>query len=300
MGKWDDAINNSVNAYVYAYSYFLDIVTDGQWDALILDDYELIMPLPYKVKYGFKYIYQPPFNQQLGIFYKSKCSNFDIFEFLHALPKNVKFLELNFNKFLFGRIPEQFVSATNNNFELEVTDNYERIYQNYSTNLKRNLKKAVGFGLKEINYVKPEELVQLFSLNKGSQLKVYKDSDYQKLIKLTYLLMHKGKAEIKGVINEMNTIIAAALFVRSNNRKIFLFSGLSEEGKEKSAMPFLIDNYIKSDQFGHYILDFEGSNDENLARFYKSFGSSKFQYQRVLIDNLPFPIKQLKKLKANN
>lgn len=292
--KWDNAINLSVNAYVYAYSYFLDIVTDNQWDALIIDDYQMVMPLPYRLKFGIKYVYQPKFNQQLGIFYQKNFSNFDIFELLRSIPKNIRFLELNFNKYLFDRIPEKYIAANNINYELEVFDDYTRVYSNYSTNLKRNLKKAESNNLKEINYVSPDELIQLFSTNKGSDLKIYTPDDYLKLKKLIFMLMHKGKAEIKGVTNEMNTVIAAALFVRSNGRKIFLFSGLSEEGKEKGAMPFLIDYQLKTSNENHYILDFEGSNNPDLARFYAGFGATSFQYQRVLINNLPQPLKILK------
>ena len=287
--KWDDAIDASLNPYVYAYSYFLDITTGNQWDALIKDDYEMVMPLPYSKKFGIKYVHQPPFNQQLGIFYKQNCSNFDIFEFIRAIPKKFKLVELNFNKYLTDRIPEKFVAATNKNFELEVMDDYAKIYAGYSTNLKRNLKKAEKNNLKEINFVKPEQLVNLFLNNKGKEIKSYKPKEYQKLIRLSYMLMHKGKAEIRGVINEMNTVLAAALFVRSNGRIIFLFSGLSAEGKEKGAMPFLIDFQLKTRPDSPYILDFEGSNDPNLARFYAGFGAQEFHYQRLEINHLnPF------------
>jgi len=294
--KWDAAIEASLNPYIYAYSYFLDIVTANQWDALIKDDYDMVMPLPFSKKFGIKYIHQPPFNQQLGIFYKKNCSNFDIFEFIRAVPKKYRLVEINFNKFLTGRIPEKYVVATNNNFELQVMDDYSKTYAGYSTNLKRNLKKAEKHNLKEINFVKPEELVNLFLENKGKEIKTYKPKEYQKLIRLSYMLMHKGKAEIRGVINETNTVIAAALFVRSNGRIIFLFSGLSAEGKEKGAMPFLIDYQIKTRQDSHYILDFEGSNDKNLARFYAGFGASEFHYQRLEINRLNPLIKIAKKI----
>ena len=120
--KWDDAIDASLNPYIYAYSYFLDITTGNQWDALIKDDYEMVMPLPFSKKFGIRYIHQPPFNQQLGIFYKQSCSNFDIFEFIRAIPKKFRLTELNFNKYLTDRIPEKFVAVTNKNYELEVID----------------------------------------------------------------------------------------------------------------------------------------------------------------------------------
>lgn len=292
--KWDFAIDLSINGYIYANSYFLDVVAENQWDALVMDDYDIVMPLPYRVKYGIKYVYHPMFNQQLGLFYSKNCADTTIRDFMEAIPSEIKFFELNFNKYLLDRVSQSFIAATNANFELELMGDYDKIHQNYSSNLKRNLKKATNFGLKLVNNVRPEDLVQLFKNNKGSQLKVYQDSDYQRFIKLAYLLLHHGKAIISGVINENNTIIAAALFVKSHGRTIFLFSGLSIEGKEKSAMPFLIDKEIQFGTNFKNILDFEGSNNSDLARFYASFGAKQYYYQRVMFNKLPFPLKQIK------
>jgi hypothetical protein len=52
-------------------------------------------------------------------------------------------------------------------------------------------------------------------------------------------------------------------------------------------MPFLIDHYIQTHAGQHLTFDFDGSNDPDLARFYKSFGSKECWYQRVEIDRLP-------------
>ena len=65
--QWDMCISSAVNSEIYAYSWFLDCVSP-QWSALILNDYEAVMPLPIKSKYGIRYIVQPPFCQKLGIF----------------------------------------------------------------------------------------------------------------------------------------------------------------------------------------------------------------------------------------
>ncbi|MBN2747387.1 MAG: hypothetical protein JXR34_11735 [Bacteroidales bacterium] len=294
--KWDSAVNNSINSYIYAYSFYLDIVADGQWDALIMDDYQMILPLPYRIKYGVKYLFQPPFTQQLGIFYRKTCSNFDVFEFFRAIPKSFRFAEMNFNKFMLGRIPPKYLSKVNQNFELEIAADYERLYQNYSTNLKRNLKKAKESNLREVNYVEPDEIIRLFQENKGAELKSFNMQDYQRLKKLLYMLMHKGKAELRGMINERNDIVAGAVFLQSNGRRIFLFSGLSAEGKEKGAMPLLIDSQINKFAGEQIIFDFEGSNDENLARFYAGFGALNFQYPSIRMNRLPFPLNYFKGL----
>ena len=76
---------------------------------------------------------------------------------------------------------------------------------------------------------------------------------------------------------------------------IFIFSGANEEAKEKGAMFFLLDSFIKENAQKNITLDFEGSNDENLARFYKGFGSKECVYLHLRRNRLPFFIKWLKK-----
>jgi hypothetical protein len=55
LNKYDACINNAINSRIYGYSWYLDIVADN-WDVLVLNDYEALMPLPWRQKYFIKYI----------------------------------------------------------------------------------------------------------------------------------------------------------------------------------------------------------------------------------------------------
>ena len=65
--RWDACIEGSVNRLPYALSWWLDTVCPD-WDALVEDDYRAVMPLTRDRKFGFDYLYQPYFTQQLGVF----------------------------------------------------------------------------------------------------------------------------------------------------------------------------------------------------------------------------------------
>jgi hypothetical protein len=67
LQKWDSCVQNAANALVYAESWYLDIVSP-HWEALVADDYEYVMPLPVKRKFGIPFLVQPPLSQQLGVF----------------------------------------------------------------------------------------------------------------------------------------------------------------------------------------------------------------------------------------
>ncbi len=79
--------------------------------------------------------------------------------------------------------------------------------------------------------IKPDEVIDLFRANRGKDIKVLKDANYLKLKRLIYTCMYKGMANVYGVYNEENTLCAGAVFVENFKKTVFLFSGLSSEGK---------------------------------------------------------------------
>jgi len=288
--KWDDCIGEAANSYVYAYSWYLDIVA-GKWDALVEDDYKSVFPLPFRTKIGIKYCYQPTFTQQLGLFSKSIEVKNNLKPFLEAIPSDFKLIELNINKYFIPEASSGIEIKKNINIELDLNQDYQNIQANYSSNLKRNIKKAIKKGLQLFPQIQPEALIQLFKENKGSEISAFSADDYLRLNRLIYELINRNMAEIYSVGNTENNLLASALFVKSKDRYIFLFSGLSEEGKQSGAMPFLIDRFIQDHCNSRIILDFEGSNNSNLARFYQSFGASKYHYYSYRKLDLPFWLK---------
>ncbi len=86
--QWDDCISHSFNGNIYAYSWYLDVVAE-QWDALIENDYERVFPLTWKKQFGVKFLYQPFFTQQLGVFSKNILTVKNVEEFIKAITKRI-------------------------------------------------------------------------------------------------------------------------------------------------------------------------------------------------------------------
>ena len=86
--KWDKCIEESDNSLIYAQSFYLDRMV-VKWDALVLNDYEAVMPLMWNRKYGFYYLYQPYFIHSLGVF-GLKHIKVTADDFLMALPKRIR------------------------------------------------------------------------------------------------------------------------------------------------------------------------------------------------------------------
>jgi hypothetical protein len=282
--KWDECIQCSFNGIIYAYSWYLDVVCPG-WEALVEDDYERVFPLTFRKKSGINYLYQPFFTQQLGIFSRKILDENTTDKFISSIPDKFRFIEINLNVFNKIDISKHDV-VPNKNFELDLIPSYEIISKNYSDNIKRNLKTAGKSALTSTTDVDHKEVIDLFRNNRGKDIETLKDKDYVSFSHLFTELKNKNLAHIRGVRSEEG-LCAAAIFFESNKRVIFIFSATGKSARTKGAMTFLIDNFIKENAQRDLILDFEGSNNSDLARFYRGFGSTECTYYQYKKNNLP-------------
>lgn len=283
--RWDECIEKAINGKIYGYSWYLDIVC-REWNALIEDDYSAVFPLPSGRKFFIRYIYQPFFTQQLGVFSRAHLTSAVVKEFVDCLPKRFKYLDLNLNTLNKANelscrlIPQR-------NYELDLIFPYPGLVQNYAQNTRRNIKRALQTGISLSFSPTPEDIVQLFRKNRGKHLLHLSEKEYAILLRLVYSSLNRGIAEVIGAYTGQNELCAGAIFVRSHGKAIFLFSAVNAEARANGAMSLIIDLFIRQNAGNKLTLDFEGSNDPDLARFYKSFGASELTYQRIILSKLP-------------
>ncbi len=291
--KWDKCIAKSFNGIIYAYSWYLDIVSEN-WDALIEDDYKAVFPLTQRKKYNVFYLYPPFFTQQLGVFSVNKLQEDKVENFIKSIPAKYRFIEINLNKY--NKVnSNEYHLIPNKTHELDLINSYQQLYGMFSTNTKRNIKKAIKNNLTFQKNTSPDEIIRLFRNNRGKDIDTLSEKDYNHLKHLINLLVLKNRAEVWSAYNSKGDLCAGVFYATSNNKTIFLFSGRNEEAKENGAIPFLINQFIFENSQKNLTLDFAGSNDSNLARFYKSFGSKECFYYQLKINNLPWYYKILKK-----
>lgn len=290
--KWDQAIDQAANGLVYAYSWYLDIVCNGDWDALVDEDYNWVMPLPWRKRFGIKYIYQPFCTPQLGVFGKSLPNDSCVQQFQDAIPNSFKLIDQKVNRAHASHLVA--FKSEHNSYYLDLRGTYEEIQKGYNTHTGRSLRKAKKQVLDIRSDISPKEVLFLFKNNKGLELKDISDHDYSLLLSV----LEKSATELEcsslGVFNDRNECIAAACFVFSHQNIYFLLSAVNEEGKEKRAMYFLLDQFFSQHHSKGLIFDFEGSDIPGLARFYSGFGAVPKSYKRIYQNKLPAIIKWFK------
>jgi hypothetical protein len=272
--KYDNCISKALNSRIYAYSWYLDIVANKNWDVLVLNDYDAVMPLPKRKKYFINYIFLPPWVQQLGVFSINEISEDLIENFIYEIPKKFKLVDIFFNS-------ENFIQHKNLalrvNYILSLNKPYKVLIKNYKKGRKSSINQAQKNDLEIVENYSHREIINLFKINKG--VKLNKSSvDYNILNALIEAALLLNKAECLAVLNTKKELIGGALFLMNNERFTYLFSSINNEGREKQAMSLLIDYVNKKFSNSEYIFDFEGSMINDIALFFKSFGAEKETY----------------------
>ena len=290
---WDKKLLESSNGLIYGKSFYLDAVTGDNWDALVSEDYSWMMPLPIKKKIGFHYLPTPVFVQQLGIFgpgpFTSELSD----HFLKHLSSNIQLIEYQMNAENSSPSLPEFEIRTRTNCIKRLPQDRQNILSEFSENTQRNIKKAekakVHFSNASIR-----QMIKLFQDYKEKEISGWKISHYNILDRIYNVCMLRKLGTSIGAYNNFGELIAGAFITEWKNRATFIFSCNSPEGKESGALPALIHHYMQQAPSEIEIFDFEGSDQEGLARFYMSFGSIETKYVHLKLNRLPFYMRWLK------
>lgn len=292
--RWDLCIDQSKAAIIYAQSWYLDIVSP-EWNALVEDDYNVVFPLTWRKKWGILYLFQPPFTQQLGLFSRSDITEQKLNDFLNAIPQQYKLIEIQLNRSNSAAVIQPpFLSKERITHHLSLEAGTEQLEKNFSENTRRNIKRFEKTDFQLLEEIELIALVDLFRKNRGKDISQLGEYDYKLFIKLCEKAKAKKLFTSIGVNNSSGNLCGGIIFFLSQAGYILIFTGLSEEGKECGAMSALIGKFIKEHAGENRILDFEGSMDPGIARFYKSFGSGEIVYLQIRNNRLPRLLRWLK------
>jgi hypothetical protein len=287
--RWDDCIFNAASPLIYARAFYLDEMAGEQWDALMLDDYKAVMPLPWRSKFGIRYLYQPAFTQQTGIFSAQPTPPSLVEAFLHELDRHFRFTEIYLN---YTNALPTLKPCTN--YILHLDAPYERISGNYKKDLTRNLKLAQRSPL---IYKKDFDLhtaLRDFRREYAIRLPAIKEDDYRRFESLCQQLRNLDQLLTRAVLDEHLQPLCSAVFLRDTHRFYLLHSTTLPAGRASEANHFLLDQFIREWAGSPMILDFEGSDHPGIAHFYSNFGGIDQPYFFYRRNRLPWPIRWMK------
>jgi hypothetical protein len=288
--KWDNCIKNSPGVKPYGYSWYLDIMAPG-WKALVDDDYKAVFPVPGFKRFGIQYIATPIFLRQLGAYSQDKSSSIVIDDFIDRIPEYYMLIDL-----CIGQKPETngFKVTEKPNFELDLSEPYEKLHDNFSSHCRRNIQTSVKIMPEIVSDILPEEIIGLFLENKGKEIKGIKPSDYRRLSNLMNFCIRNNKGKIIGVRNTGKRLLFGIFLVETERNITMLLVANTPESREKRLGYFAVNELIKAHSQSKTILDFAGSSIPSIASFMESFGSINVPFYRIYRNRLPWPVRMMK------
>ena len=282
--KWQTCVRKSDRHRLYNQFWYLDIVCNKQWQALIWDDYRAVFPLPISGKFGLSFLQNPNLVQQLDILGDIKSSDYD--DCKRFIDHHYKFIAVSTSTELFKNN-----SITRSNLILD-TKSY--VFAKVGSTLRNNLKKASKsqLQLKEVaSYHEGLAFLKthfhLTGVNPSEQEWMF----YERVMKE---VEQAGKAKFVFVLKDQVPIQFAFWIVEEYTAYYFLNIS-NEEGRACGASHFAIDAFIRTLGRDIQLIDFEGSSIEGVKRFYKSFGAQEEHYFLYKNNRLPFFLKWFKK-----
>lgn len=267
ISKYTNCLNQAINYRIYAEYWYLDCLTNKQWDCLVLNDYEAIMPLPFQKKLGVKIIAQPIYCQQLGVFHQANFSK-DNFLLFYKKFKNNFVRGYHFNEENTSFFNPNGIKKINQIIEVPAENS-----KNYSTMVQRNLRK-----FKKNNLQVTSCTIDEFISNK---LKFGNHSVNQKILKQLLITLNQFESLNISTIKN-NEILATNVLIQAKNRTYYLDAFTTDEGKKNKAATGLIDYALNNTEA---IFDFEGSSIPSIQEFYSGFGAKIKHY--TVYKNLP-------------
>jgi hypothetical protein len=285
--KWNLTIQQAVNSLPYAYTWYIDALCT-KWIALIVGEYDFVMPIAIGRKWGFLYAYQPLFCQQLGVFYRSR-NEVIIDLMLKTAFKQFLYINLNIN---FDNTTKTRLRGLSKkeNLVLKLSGKHTETQKKYSDNTLRNIKKGQKAGLTfeagdKRSY---ENFTDFYITNtaiKDSHFKP-KHADTLKCLIHQFVIQDCGRLFLAKTTD--GEICAGVMVVETPDRIIHLLPAADEHARQNGAMQFLVDAMLHHYAGSDKVYDFEGSSVKSIARFYEGFGAETEGF--FMLEKSPFKV----------
>jgi hypothetical protein len=287
--RWNALVAKDSESLIYQYTWFLEAMCDS-WYGIIDDQYTTVIPLAVKRKWGIKHVYMPPFLQRMMLVGKAlnevetKLVNSILQNFSSLTVFNIANFELNITP----------IKNLKNNFFLDLQQGYKCVYERYTKELIKNVKKAHFRGCEFTTEVTFDQVVAFYQQAYGEKSS-YTSAHFALLKKCIEQPEAQGYFHLWGVkAADTQELLLAALLLDDGRRCYYLLAAPSAQGKQYRATAFFIDTVIqKMVEKGNRYFDFEGSNIPSVAQFYRTFNPETEHYTQYYYNGFCTPLKQL-------
>lgn len=290
--KWNNCIAKNINGLIYSQYQYLSYLTK-HWSAIIIGDYEALLPLPWNSKWGIRYYQAIPFIQQLGLI--GTVDKSQIPQMITLIKGFAKYGEIFFN-FSNLDLAKALPTLAKTNLVLDLHQDYYSIAKNYKKDLTQNLEKAKKHHPIYLTSTQFSNTLDIYQQQYGSRFNWVSQSDFQNLTQVLAFYASTNQCLVRELIDQTTEeLLASAILLKDDYRLYLLINAITTRGRQQSSNHLLIDSIIREFSDTHLMLDFEGSEITGVQDFYRNFHPKDQPYFQFHHNQLIWPLNLLKK-----
>ena len=227
LKAWDTCVKKSINKDVTALSGYLDIACK-KWDALVLDNYEAVMPLPRVNSILFNNYSTNFLVPQLGVYGNAITYNV-FYDFVKLFKSKSYSIDYKFNKYnYYNELDDKFEKKKAYEFDVYSKDNI-------SINSKYYNEKRISNN-EILKFIETNKVISNISMSSF-------DADMMRQI-LAYAI-RRGIAYSYTAYDERNNLVGFAFFLKSFTKDKLIFTAIKEKNRINEVFEFLLNNHLK-------------------------------------------------------
>lgn len=270
--KYQNCLVQSEQYIFFAEKKYLDLLLHQNWEILVDNDYEAVMPIPLAKKWGFTFVVMPLQTQQLGVFSEKDTPELNE-SFLAFFQQNYKVFYYAFNA------KNEFTTLlkTRKNYKLFAED-YENIKKKYSIHRRRNVR-ITDVLQDKIEFTEADSLnhsESFFTENvigfTNSSLKKRAFENMKNFLSQNLLNVYELYFDGK---------LASQAYLIESEKEDFLVNFINDKKFSKYNLSSIILDQIFRKNIKKKDFNFHGSNISEIAEFYRRFGATEENYAFV-------------------
>jgi Acetyltransferase (GNAT) domain len=283
--RWHTCLLTASAPTIYCRWEVLDRLAPG-WSAVVLGNYEQVMPVTTKSKYGVRYWYMPAFMAHTGVVGGGRPEDY-LDKMLQAVPRNIRYWDID--------LKEEQAPAEVGGHLLERTNMFlplkaaaEKGFHRLAT---RMLNKASEAGCLIKSATSVVAAIDFYR-RQYAHLNL-SNNDYDCLRQVFEWAGDHGMMRVYHAVVNDNLVGVYGLLC-DDHWVYSVFGGTSRQGKEIGAFYLLTSTALKEFENSNTVFRFEGSDKKGIADFNAQFGASRIAYQHLRVNRLPWPLRLLK------
>lgn len=266
--KWDACIRAASNGTVYAYSWYLEYMA-SEWEALVADDYHVVMPLPIKKVYGFRTVIMPAFVSALGVFSSDILSPKIVEEMIAHIP----YQQLSYVFNAYNKVGQN-KKETFRYSVIDLIPSIDNILNNVSSDGQRIIANVERNNISVIRSLNIQNYM-VFRDQHDKQTKAKQRVVLQQLV--SFSVRYKS-AGLYGAYDKFNELIAVAFLIKTNNTLFLIDAVSSHQGRAEYGLHAIIYHIIRNNAESNLTLEFPFHSKE-LGHY---FSKTEHECQRIV------------------